>query len=75
MPVCIGAVMLHAQLHRAVMPELVAGPEVLPMQVRKCSSHPRSGPHIGRGELALRRGALTHAARTGSVGVAEKTVQ
>ena len=47
MPVCIGAVMLHGQLHRAVMPELVTGPEVLPMQARKCSSHPRSGPHIG----------------------------
>ena len=52
---------------------MIAFEEVLPMQARECSSHPRSGPHIGRGELALRRGALTHVARTGSVGVAEET--
>ena len=55
--------------------ELVtAAPEAVPMQARFSSSHPQSGPHIGLGELALRRGALTRVALTWSVGVAEECV-
>ena len=49
-PRCIGAVMLLAQLNWAVMPKLVPGPEVLPMQARTSSSHPEFGPsHWMRG--------------------------
>ena len=41
--------MLDAHVHRAVMPELVTGPDVLPMQGRFSSSHPRLGPHTDEG--------------------------